>query len=197
MEARGARTGLRREEILAAALDCFSERGYERTTIDDIRALSGASVGSIYHHFGGKEQIAAALYVEALRDYHSGFLALLGEGSTERTIKAMVRHHLRWVEEKPQLAGFLLAPRAAELQLASQAGVRALNRAAFDALESWRGARAAELQPLSFDAFYATVIGPAQEAARHRLAGRTPTPLRRLERELADAAWRAVRGGTK
>jgi AcrR family transcriptional regulator len=187
----------RRDEILSAALRCFSAAGYERTTIEDIRAASGASVGSIYHHFGGKEQIAAALYAQALADYQRGFLALLRAGSTERTIKAIVRHHLRWVDANPELATFLLAPRPAELRLASEASVRELNRSAFADLEEWRRARAADLQPLSFDAFYAVVIGPAQEAARHRLGGRTKTPLRRLERELGDAAWRAIRGGSK
>jgi AcrR family transcriptional regulator len=195
--ARASRTAARRDEILSAALASFSEHGYERTTIEGIRSRSGASVGSIYHHFGGKEQIAAALYVEALRDYQDGFLALLTEGSAERTIKAIVRHHLRWVDENPQLAGFLQAPRGSELRLASEADVRALNRAAFDAVEEWRGAHARDLRSVSFDVFYAVVIGPAQELARHRLAGRTQTPLRRLERELADAAWRAIRGGTE
>lgn len=179
----------RRSEILGAALACFGENGYERTTIEEIRARSGASVGSIYHHFGGKEQIADALYADALRDYQSGFLELL-RGDAERAIKGVVRHHLRWVDENPQLARFLLTDRRPE-------EVRELNRAAFDAVERWRSAHQDELQPLSFDAFYAVVIGPAQEAARHRLAGRTQTPMRRLERELADAAWRAIKGGTE
>jgi AcrR family transcriptional regulator len=187
----------RRDAILDAALHCFANDGYERTTIEDIRVRSGASTGSIYHHFGGKEEIAAALYAEALASYHEGFLRLLAAGSAERTIKAMVRHHLRWVDENPERAGFLLAPRAAELRLAGEFAVRKLNRAAFAALEDWRRAHAGELRPVSFDAFYAIVIGPAHEAARHRLAGRTQIPLRRLERELADAAWRAIRGGSE
>jgi len=178
----------RRHEILRAALACFGERGYARTTIEEIRERSGASVGSIYHHFGGKEQIADALYTEALRDYQSGFLELLREDA-ERAIKGIVRYHLRWVDANPDLARFLLTDRR-------PTEVRELNRAAFDALECWRAAHQDELQPLSFDAFYAVVIGPAQEAARHRLAGRTQSPTRRMERELADAAWRAVKGGT-
>jgi AcrR family transcriptional regulator len=179
----------RRDQILEAALACFSEHGYDGTTIEQIREHSGASTGSIYHHFGGKEQLADALYTAALRDYQAGFLALLGSDA-ERSVKSVVRHHLRWVDANPELARFLLSGRAAE-------GVRELNRAAFAELERWREEHAHELQPLSFDGFYAVVIGPAQEAARHRLAGRTQTPLRRLERELADAAWRAIRGGTR
>jgi AcrR family transcriptional regulator len=181
----------RRDSILDAALSCFSQRGYDATTIEEIRARSGASVGSIYHHFGGKDRIAAALYEEALRDYQAGFLEALG-GNGERTIKGIVRHHLRWVEADPERSRFLLAER----RPSSEAALRELNRTAFDALAAWRDAHSHELQPVSFDGFYAVVVGPAQEAARHWLAGRTRTPLRRLERELADAAWRAIRGGS-
>ena len=55
----------------------FSERGLSGATIDDVRRLSGASIGSIYHHFGDKEGIADALYADGLRDYQGGFLAVL------------------------------------------------------------------------------------------------------------------------
>lgn len=194
MEARTARTADRREAILAAALACFTEHGYERTAIEDIRKRSGASIGSIYHHFGGKDQLAGALYVESLRSYQEGLLTLLRTGSAERTVKALVRHHLRWVEKNRERALFLFETRPPGVQLASEAELRDLNRVAFSAVERWRAEHSAELQPVSFDAFYAAVIGPAQEASRHLLAGRTQTPVRRLERELADAAWRAIKG---
>jgi AcrR family transcriptional regulator len=185
-------TATRPREILDAALACFDEHGYDATTIDQIRRHSGASIGSIYHHFGGKDRIAAAIYAEALRDYQEGFLDLLGAGSVERTIKELVRHHLRWVEANPAEARFLHGMRGV-----AGSEVRGLNREAFARVEAWRREHTAALQPLSFDAFYAVVIGPAQEASRHWLAGRTKTPLRRLERELGDAAWRAIKGDTQ
>ena len=190
----------RPREILDAALVCFDERGYDATTIEEIRARSGASVGSIYHHFGGKEQIAAAIYLESLRDYQAGFLALLEHGLPERTIKALVRHHMRWVEANPARARFLNAPRQLDGRggdARRHADVQAMNRDAFARVEAWRRTHADALRPASVDVFYAVVIGPAQEASRHWLAGRTKTPLRRLERELADAAWRAIKGDTQ
>src|SRR5215470_3712527 len=67
----------RQRAILMAALDCFSTRGVSATTIEDIRAKSGASIGSIYHHFRSKENLAATLYVEGLREYHAGLLRAL------------------------------------------------------------------------------------------------------------------------
>ena len=45
----------RRTEILDAALRCFDRRGVTATTIEDIRAESGASIGSIYHQFTSKD----------------------------------------------------------------------------------------------------------------------------------------------
>ena len=52
----------RRRDVLQAALKCFSERGAEATSIEMIRDLSGASVGSIYHHFGGKNELFLAIF---------------------------------------------------------------------------------------------------------------------------------------
>src|SRR5919199_2136738 len=90
----------RRADILDAALLVFTRRGYHRATIEEIRAVSGASTGSIYHHFGGKEQLAAALYVEGLRDYQERFLAVLRAGAgAEATVRGIVTGHLRWVAD--------------------------------------------------------------------------------------------------
>ncbi|MDT3446817.1 MULTISPECIES: TetR/AcrR family transcriptional regulator [unclassified Pseudofrankia] len=47
--------------ILDAAGVLFSEQGYEGTSINDIVKLSGVSVGSIYHRFGGKAEVFMAL----------------------------------------------------------------------------------------------------------------------------------------
>ena len=72
---REASTRVRRRDILQAALELFVRSGVGATTVDDIRERSGASVGSLYHHFpGGKEAIAAALYLDTLADYQDGFL---------------------------------------------------------------------------------------------------------------------------
>src|SRR5919199_2617803 len=100
----------RRADILEAALLVFTRRGYHRATIEEIRAVSGASTGSIYHHFGGKEQLAAALYVEGLRDYQEGFLRVLQRGrDAEGTVRAIVENHLRWVAGNARLAAYLLS----------------------------------------------------------------------------------------
>jgi AcrR family transcriptional regulator len=46
-----------RQRIIRAAVEVFSEKGYHRATIADVVGRSGLSVGAIYTHFTGKEQL--------------------------------------------------------------------------------------------------------------------------------------------
>ena len=47
----------RKDSILTAALACITDVGADATTIEMIRERSGASIGSLYHHFGNKDCI--------------------------------------------------------------------------------------------------------------------------------------------
>jgi AcrR family transcriptional regulator len=181
----------RKQEILDAALRGFAEKGLAGTTVEEVRTRSGASVGSIYHHFGDKQGIAAALYVAILRDYQEGLLAVLERaGDARDTVEELVRHHLRWVAADRDRARFLLGarpPRAVD-------EIRRLNRRAFSATARWLDEQVAggRIRPIPFDLFYAVLIGPAQEFCRHWLEGRLRTSMRTAERELAAAAWGAL-----
>jgi AcrR family transcriptional regulator len=180
----------RREQILDAALRSFNEKGVAATTVDDVLRRSGASVGSLYHHFGGKEQLAEELYLEILRDYQRGFLALLArERDAEPGIKGLVRHHLRWVRRNPERARYLLRGRPPESD-----AVRDVNRELFRATAAWLEphVEAGRVRRLPLDLTYAIMAGPAQEFSRHWLDGRMRSSVREAERELADAAWRAL-----
>lgn len=54
-----------RQRIIDAAAELFSEAGYEHTSINDVVARSGISVGSIYHHIGGKAELFNAVSAQA------------------------------------------------------------------------------------------------------------------------------------
>jgi len=51
----------RRDQIADAALRCFSERGFQATSMADIIDASGLSAGAIYGHYTGKQQIVMAV----------------------------------------------------------------------------------------------------------------------------------------
>ena len=63
-----------REQILDAAVACFLERGYDRTSLDDIAARSGFSTAEIHSHFADKGEIHSAL-MEVMSELLSGWMA--------------------------------------------------------------------------------------------------------------------------
>jgi AcrR family transcriptional regulator len=54
---RHASPETRRAEILDAALQCFADRGFHETTMDDLVRASGLSKGSLYWHFSSKVEV--------------------------------------------------------------------------------------------------------------------------------------------
>ena len=102
-----AKRETRRQEILDAALRCFSRDGFHTTTTADIVRESGVSQGTLYLYFATKEDIVVALaderhqgeaMINALaqgeQDPIRGLLALIelyGEGLTDPRRIAMRR----------------------------------------------------------------------------------------------------------
>ena len=186
----------RREAILEAARACFEEHGYAATTIELIAARSGASNGSIYHHFGAKDGILAALYTSALGSYQEELLALLAEHAddAEGGIRAAVVHHLAWVEAHPHETRTLFEHRQT-LERTPRAGdLQQLNRAALAEVRTWaaRHVQAGSIRDLG-PAAAAIWFGPAQLVARDWMAGRLRGKPSALAPALADAAWRSFR----
>jgi TetR/AcrR family transcriptional repressor of uid operon len=55
-------TGIdRRGQILHAAMACFAKRGFHQTSMHDISAEAGISVGLIYRYFQNKEAVISAM----------------------------------------------------------------------------------------------------------------------------------------
>jgi AcrR family transcriptional regulator len=48
-------------QILEAAIACFAKRGFHQTSMHDISAEAGVSVGLIYRYFANKEAVIAAM----------------------------------------------------------------------------------------------------------------------------------------
>lgn len=58
------RKDARPQELLAAALDLFVERGYAATRLDDVAARAGVSKGTLYLYFTSKEDLFKAVVRE-------------------------------------------------------------------------------------------------------------------------------------
>ncbi|MGH3739466.1 MAG: TetR/AcrR family transcriptional regulator [Micromonosporaceae bacterium] len=183
----------RRQAILDAALAVFSESGVAAAAIGEIRARSGASIGSIYHHFGSKEGIAAALYAEAITDYQRGALAVLAaEPDAADGVRGLVRQFLEWVGGHPELARLMLSVERHELRALAAERVDPLNQEFVARVGGWL--RGSGLGSLPADLFLPAVLGPARAYAGQWVAGRAETPLDQAATVLAELAWSGLGG---
>lgn len=188
------------EKVLETALRLFTIHGYSGTTIEDIKLQSEVSVGVIYHHFGSKEGIAGALYVQSLWNFQRGLVEALDrrEEGAEESVRAAVRHHLRWIDANRTRAAFLMRRRETEVLDVNRSDVALLNLRLFDDIEIWYRPRVdrGEIRDLPLPLLCAIWFGPAQEYARAMFDGPVPqrdATLADVESVLADAAWATLR----
>ena len=66
----------RRRQILEAARDCFRDRGFRQTTIEEICAEARISPGALYRYFGSKTDIIAAIALDARAEADAALGAL-------------------------------------------------------------------------------------------------------------------------
>jgi AcrR family transcriptional regulator len=181
-----------RERVLRAALELFGRDGVAGTTLSGLRAASGVSVGSFYHHFAGKEQVAEALFVESIAMYQDAFLAeLKAHDGAREAVASVVAFHVRWCREHPDRARFMFTERPAGSEALAER-----NGAFFREVRSWWRVQARHGALLDVDAVTAFVLwlGPAQELCRLWLNGQSPEPDGRQVESLSEAAWRSVGG---
>ena len=61
---RWGRTEHTQRALLDAAREVFTSRGFSEASIAEVVERAGSSVGSLYHHFGGKSELFLALWQE-------------------------------------------------------------------------------------------------------------------------------------
>lgn len=187
----------RRRAILDAALECFTDHGYAATSISDVLASAGASTGSLYHFFRGKRDLAAALYLESVDDYQTGFLNVLSaEPTAEGGIKQVVLHHVRWAVENRRRARFLLISRPSEVVASEREQLDRRNTHFFETCLAWLGPHvtARQIRDVPLDLYYPLWLGPAQEYVKAWMRGAETRPSKAAPL-LAAAAWHALRDG--
>ncbi|MEM6999433.1 MAG: TetR/AcrR family transcriptional regulator [Pseudomonadota bacterium] len=192
---RQHKTSELKARVLSAALNHFTEAGVERTNVGDILHDADISVGSLYHHFGSKEGVAEALFVEGVEQFNQNLLSeLASHGSAERGVKSIVISCCHWVTEQPQLAAFMLS-REIKLSEETKQELRELDRANRKALSNWFTPHidAGHLKQLDFNIYVSIISGPTLEYSRMWLSGRYARSPATVAADMSEAAWQAVR----
>ena len=183
---------VRQRQIIEAALACFTEKGFPATSISDICKKAGASTGSVYHHFKSKGRLAAAIYLEGIRDYQTGMVTTLSRRKTAQGgISAIIHYHLTWVKNNPEWARFLFQKRHAEYMDDTEDEMKRLNAEFVKGMSNWfqKHIAAGTIRALPRDVFIALLLVPCQEFARMVVGGYAKSDVAVAARELADAAW--------
>jgi AcrR family transcriptional regulator len=210
---RQEQTEQRRKEILDAALSTFNDVGESGTFIQEVCRRSGVSVGTLYHHFGSKDQLVATLHYTLLNEYQSGAGPILAaDPPAEEGIRNTVEYHARWLVGHPEQANFLLQQPFAGTRSEQVPPELVLENEEFLAtVKRWLEVRMDQghLTRRPFDVVVALLIGPIHHWARaenfrstgDRRSGDGTTTEAQSERaarrdraiaRLADGIWRAL-----
>lgn len=195
--ARGQNTATR---VLDAALELFAREGFDGFTIHAIIRESGVSLGSIYHHFGSMDGLAAALYARSMGE----LLDAIGDAvtrskSAKSGVTALVRAYLRFTANHSSAARFIHASAYQSFMPAHAATIAAAKAPRLERIVAWlrpyvhEGEVVAMPEPL----FEALVIGPVAEVARRNLAGAPGFDLAEAERLLPPRIWASIACGIR
>lgn len=189
------RTSKRRRDILDASLRCFMKHGIEAATIEQIREASGASSGSIYHHFGSKQAIAVALYLDGMEELSQVLRNAMQEQSDLRQgIREVIAAYLHWVSENRDWALYLLRVATADLTREDADAIDEINRRSREDLAGWLSpfVERGEIESLSEELWASLIYGAATHFARHWLVGRLTLRVDDVVERLATAAWASL-----
>lgn len=91
------RTTDTKERLIKAALDLFSENGYEGTSVDQIAKTVGIKAPSIYAHFKGKEELLQAVIDWSDEECAKGMGLKEEAGKNVRTGKELKEYALKLI----------------------------------------------------------------------------------------------------
>lgn len=92
---RGEKT---REKILQISLKLFSEKGYDKVTVDEIVKKSGTSKGSFYQHFSAKSDIFLVRFIEVDDYYRAVFRSFPVDMVATEKLFIFIRRLMRFLE---------------------------------------------------------------------------------------------------
>jgi AcrR family transcriptional regulator len=187
----------RRQAILEAALACFASKGFTETTMEDIRKLSGASTGSIYHHFENKELLARALYLEGRSSLNVALSSAFTAKSFREGIETLVYAYLDWHEQHADLGQYMLQAAESEYlsayikvfrqKIKTELPTESFSEQLWQWLTPYINDGSVVKLPRSL--YFPLIVGPSREFVRIWLRTRQPEEMREAREPLARAAW--------
>jgi len=185
-----------RERILAAALKLFVEQGYFNTNVPDLSRESQCSVGSIYHNFKNKEEVARALYEEGISSFRQALSEAVGDTkNTREVVVVLVSSFLQFSEVNHQISKYLWLCRHNEfmsgiIKHPTMTGFDPLGRKLTTVLKA--AIRSGEIRALKAPIVWSILFGIPVGYIRDWLDGYNRESPSKVADEIADACWRCL-----
>lgn len=186
----------RKKEIIKAALECFIESGITNASINEICRKSNSSTGSIYHHFGSKEQLAAAVYLEGITDYQEGYIKVLESSmDAKEGIYGVITYHLEWVVKNPGWALFIVRDRHASFMETKESELGRLNQEFIRRVSMWfyKHIVSGTIRKTSPELYQAILMGPVQEYIKNFMLNNQTQDIKKVAEDLGFSAWVALK----
>ncbi len=186
--------------ILEASLKLFVEQGYFNTNVPDISKASRCSVGSIYHHFLNKQEIARLLYEDGIQNFRTALMQSIDpEASLEQSIQAIVIAFMGFAETHLMLSRYLWLARHHEflnhkITTPTVVGFDGLGRKLTRAVKG--GIRKGEIPRVKAQVLWTIVFGIPLSYIRDWLDGYMPEPPSQIAPVIAKACWAALRAAS-
>ena len=187
-----------KERILSSSLKLFVQQGYFNTNIPDISKLSQCSVGSIYHHFVNKEEIARTLHERGIKLFREALLKGISDASdTKDIVRKLIVSFLNFAEEHESYSRYLWLSRHVEfindkILPPTTVGYDELGRKLSKTLVLAQ--KNNEIQSSNAEIIWNSTFGMPLSFIRDWLDGYTRKSPSEVANTIADRCWEAIKG---
>ncbi len=184
--------GERHTAALQATLRLFCAKGYFNTSVQEIVAASGVSVGFIYHHFNDKAGIARALYTHCLQRMNHLLDGIEADhDNTEQRCSAVIRMLFDLTETEPEAMEFIIHARHREFLPAEKS---ICSTSAFVRMRRFvaEGIHAGDIANIDPNVAGAVMYGAAIRLVCLRLDGIVPEPVDTYFDEVWQRTWASL-----
>lgn len=122
-----------KKNILAAAEQCFAEKGFYGARIDEIAALSGANKRMIYAYFGNKEDLYVAVLDSVYKRTSEMEMAGIDEeGDCVEAIRGVVRLNFMFLYNNPNVVKIMMWENLNEGKFAESVQLSAIKKPVYN-----------------------------------------------------------------
>lgn len=131
-----------KNDLLKAATTLFAEKGPDGTSVDEIVAKARCNKRMVYHYFGDKEGLIAAVLTETYQKisaFEQKTLSLDNSSDPKKLLKIILVEQTRFLSENPQVVSILMWENLSKGRHTKKLALKGTKKTFFQALQERLG----------------------------------------------------------